>query len=70
MKRNMGNADRVIRLVVAAILVGVYYLGVFNDTVGYLLLAVAAIFTFTSIVSICPLYAIFGIKTCSRTSAK
>jgi hypothetical protein len=63
MKRNMGNADRIIRLL-AAIVLGVLSLGNFvSPTVGLLLLAVAGIFLFTSLVGLCPIYSLFGINT-------
>jgi len=68
MKKNMGNSDRVIRIVIAAILVGLYFSGVVTGTLGIILLVVAGIFAMTSLVSVCPLYSLFGIKTCSRSS--
>lgn len=64
MKRNMGNADRVIRLLIAAVIVILYFINILTGTVGLVLLAVAGIFVLTSLVSICPLYSLFGIHTC------
>jgi predicted membrane metal-binding protein len=64
MKKNMGSADRVIRLIVAVALIALYYFGVVSGTIGIVALVVAAIFVLTPIVSFCPLYAIFGIRTC------
>lgn len=65
MKKNMGGADRAIRLIVAVSLVALYYFGVISGTLGIIGLVVAVIFALTTFVSFCPLYAIFGVKTCS-----
>jgi hypothetical protein len=63
MKQNMGNLDRVLRVLVALIIAGLYFTnrlsGVF--TVGLLVLAV--IFVTTSAAGFCPLYLPFGITT-------
>lgn len=66
----MGSADRIIRLIIAAI-VGVLFLtGVISGTLGIVLLALAGIFVLTSFISFCPLYAPFGINTCSVKDKK
>ncbi len=64
MKKNMGGADRTIRIIVALAVVALYYFKVIDGTLAYVLLALAAIFLLTSFVSVCPLYSIFGINTC------
>ncbi|MFN8348603.1 MAG: DUF2892 domain-containing protein [Spirosomataceae bacterium] len=64
MKTNMGGTDRIIRLLVAAIAIVLYFTGTLTGTLGIIALVVAAIFTLTSLVSFCPLYAIFGLNTC------
>ena len=64
MKKNMGNADRVIRLILAAIFVVLYFTGTVTGTVGIVLLVLGAVFVLTSLVSFCPLYAIVGLNTC------
>jgi hypothetical protein len=65
MKKNMGNADRIIRLIVAIVIGGLYFGHVINGTVAIVLEAVALIFLITSLFSFCPLYLPFGIKTCN-----
>lgn len=70
MKKNLGNADRVIRLVLAAVLIGLYFSGIIIGTVGIIGLVVAAVLALTSFVSFCPLYSLLGISTCPRTAAK
>ncbi|WP_026950380.1 YgaP family membrane protein [Algoriphagus mannitolivorans] len=64
MKKNMGIADRVIRLLVAIILVALYFSGTISGVLGVVGLALAVIFTLTSIVSFCPLYTLIGASTC------
>ncbi|MBT8262061.1 MAG: DUF2892 domain-containing protein [Bacteroidia bacterium] len=64
MKRNMANADRIIRFIIAAVVAYLYFSGTLTGTLGIVLLVVAAIFLLTSFISFCPLYAIFGISTC------
>jgi hypothetical protein len=64
MNKNMGSIDKVIRLLIAAVLVVLYFTGTLTGTLGIIALVVAAVFTLTSLVSFCPLYTVFGIKTC------
>ena len=65
MKKNMGSADRVVRVIVAIVFGVLYFQGVIAGTLGIVLLVLAGIFALTSFVSYCPLYAPFGISTCS-----
>ncbi|HMO38606.1 MAG TPA: DUF2892 domain-containing protein [Saprospiraceae bacterium] len=64
MKKNMGGTDRIIRLVVAAAIVGLFFANIISGTLGIVLLVVAGIFVLTSTVSFCPLYSIVGLSTC------
>lgn len=63
MKRNMGNADRLIRLIVAAIINVLYFAGFLTGALAGVLLILAGIFVITSVVSFCPLYLPFGLGT-------
>jgi hypothetical protein len=65
MKKNMGTADKVIRIILAIIVAALYFTGTVSGTVGIVLLVLAGVFVLTSLVSFCPLYAPFGIKTCA-----
>lgn len=60
----MGNADRIIRLLIAIIFVSLYFMNVVSGTLGVVLLVLAAIFVLTSITNFCPIYRIFGISSC------
>jgi len=64
MKKNMGSTDRVIRLIIAAIVGVLFYTGTISGTLGIVLLVLAGVFVLTSFVGFCPLYAPFGLKTC------
>ena len=63
MKENMGNIDRAIRIILAIVIVVLYFSGVVSGSVGIVLLIVAGIFLLTSLVSFCPLYVPFNIST-------
>ncbi len=65
MKKNMGSADRIIRLVLAAIIAVLYTTGTISGTFGVVLLILAGVFVLTSFISFCPLYAPFGLSTCA-----
>jgi len=60
----MGSTDRVIRLIIAAIVGVLFYTGTLSGTLGIVLLVLAGVFVLTSFVGFCPLYAPFGLKTC------
>lgn len=63
MKPNMGNADRVIRVVVAAMVLVLYLTGTITGTTGIVLMILAAVFLATAFMGFCPLYLPFGIRT-------
>jgi hypothetical protein len=63
MKRNMGSADRIIRMVTAAIFVALSLTGIITGAVAIILPAVGLVLGVTSFVGHCPLYTLFGIST-------
>ncbi len=65
MKKNMGNTDRIVRFIIAAVIGILYYTGTISGTLGIVLLVLAGVFLLTSFISFCPLYAPFGLSTCS-----
>jgi hypothetical protein len=65
MKKNMGNTDRIIRIIVAAIFAALYFTGTVEGTVGIILLVLGGVFLATSAISFCPLYTLVGLNTCS-----
>lgn len=64
MKKNMGNPDRIIRLLLAVVFAFLYFTNTVTGIAGIILLVLGAVFVLTSFVSFCPLYTIFGISTC------
>lgn len=64
MKKNVGNTDKIIRLVVAVALVALYFTGTLNGAFGILGLIVAAVFAVTAFAGTCPIYSILGASTC------
>jgi hypothetical protein len=63
MKNNMGSIDKVVRIIIAALLVVLYFTNVISGTLGILLLILAGIFVLTSLISFCPLYLPFNFNT-------
>jgi hypothetical protein len=66
MKKNMGSADRIIRLIIAAIIAVLFFTNVVSGTLGIILLVAAGVFALTSLISFCPLYPLLGINTCPK----
>jgi hypothetical protein len=65
MKKNMGLADRIIRVIIATVVGVLYFTGTVTGILGIVLLVLAGIFLLTSFISFCPLYAPFGLSSCS-----
>jgi hypothetical protein len=63
MKTNIGTIDKALRILVAAIVVLLYFTNVISGTLAYILLALSAVFVLTSLIGTCPLYLPFGLST-------
>ena len=66
MKKNMGTADRLIRMLVAIVIAVLFFTNTISGMTAGILMGVAGIFLLTSFVSTCPLYLPFGISTRSK----
>ncbi len=66
MKRNVGIIDRVVRLLVALVIIGLYFTHIISGTLAIVLLVLAGVFLLTALVRFCPLYLPFGISTWSK----
>ena len=64
----MGNLDKLLRILLAGVLIGLNLGGVISGTLGIVSLILAGVFVLTSTVSFCPFYVPFGIKTCKVKS--
>lgn len=69
MKKNMGNIDRAVRILLAAVFAALYFTGTVTGTLGLVLVILGGVFVLTSLVSFCPLYAIVGLSTCPTKTA-
>lgn len=65
MKKNMGTIDRGIRISLAIVVAALYLTNVIDGLTAIVLGVVALVFLVTSLVSICPLYSLLGIRSCT-----
>lgn len=70
MTKNMGNTDRIIRIVLAAAAAVLAFVVGAGSVGGILLLVVALVLLVTAIVGFCPLYRLFNLSTKSAAQAK
>ncbi|HEV7230011.1 MAG TPA: DUF2892 domain-containing protein [Bacteroidia bacterium] len=63
MKKNMGNFDKTVRILIAVAIIILYFANVINGTVAIIGLILSVIFIATGLVGTCPLYMPFGIDT-------
>ena len=63
MKKNMGTADKIIRVIIAAAFLTLYFTKVISGTLGIVLIVLSGVFLLTSLISFCPFYSIFGISS-------
>jgi hypothetical protein len=63
MKKNMGTTDKVIRILVAVVILVLFFTHVISGTLAVILLILAGVFVVTSLLGICPLYLPFGLST-------
>jgi len=64
MKKNMNCTDKIIRVILAALVGVLYYLDYISGTLAYVLMGAAIILLVTSLINFCPLYKLLGINTC------
>ena len=60
----MGGLDKIIRLLLAGLIIVLYFMDVLNGVAGIVFLVIAGIFILTSITGVCLLYLPFGLTTC------
>jgi len=63
MTKNMGTIDRIVRVLLAVVVIGLYIANVISGTVAIIGLILAGVFIATSFISFCPLYLPFGLST-------
>lgn len=70
MRKNLGSTDKLVRLFIAIALIVLFYLEIITGTLGIVALILALVFAITSLVSFCPIYAVFGLSTCKKEEVK
>ncbi len=63
MKKNMGSLDRLIRTLLAILIVILYFTGQITGLAAVILGVIAVIFLVTSLIGFCPLYVPLKIST-------
>lgn len=63
MKQNMGTIDRVIRTSLALVVAVLYFTNNLSGLAAIVLGIFVIVFLLTSLVGVCPLYTVLGIKT-------
>ncbi len=70
MKKNVGKTDKIIRILIAVVLVALYFTNVVTGTLGIIFLVAAGISLVTALINFCGLYSLFGMSTCPMKKAK
>lgn len=66
MKPNVGSIDKVIRLILAALGIVLYFTHVVTGTLGIIVLVIAVLLIVTSFIGFCPLYPILKLNTTKK----
>ncbi|WP_338375103.1 DUF2892 domain-containing protein [uncultured Flavobacterium sp.] len=70
MKKNIGNGDRFLRIMIGIIALILVMGNVVEGTWMWVALAVGLIMVLTSSIQFCPAYSLFGINTCKVKKKK
>ena len=65
-KKNLGVADRIVRLIGGVILIYLGYALISNNFLRVLLVIIGVVGVIESIISYCYIYNLFGINTCKK----
>jgi hypothetical protein len=66
MKKNMGTIDRIIRILLAIVVIVLYLNGSITGVAAIILGILALVFILTSLIGFCPLYAACKISTIKK----
>ena len=66
MRKNMGTIDRIIRVILAVVVVVLYFTGQITGIAAIILGVVALIFVVTSAIGFCPLYVPLKLSTVKK----
>jgi len=59
----MSELDKILRVLAAAVVVVLNFMGTIGGTVATVLMSIAAVLLLTTLINFCPLYALFKIST-------
>lgn len=68
MKKNIHTIDRMIRLLIAAIAIVLFFTNTISGTAGLVVLIVGIILGATALINFCPIYAALGISTNKKSA--
>lgn len=63
MKKNVGNIDKIIRIIIALVAFYYAYNGEVESPWNYVLYALGTIMMFTAVLGSCPIFSIFGMSS-------
>ncbi|MEO5908271.1 MAG: DUF2892 domain-containing protein, partial [Ginsengibacter sp.] len=63
MKANIGSVDKIARILIAALVLVLYFTNVISGTLAIILFIVAAILLITVFINFCPIWHFLGIST-------
>lgn len=64
MTKNVGQTDKIIRIVLAVILAALDFFEVVTGAYSWILSVIAIVLLVTAFINFCPLYAVLGKNTC------
>jgi hypothetical protein len=67
MKKNIGTIDRIIRMLLAIVVIMLYLTGSITGFTAIILGILAIVFVITSLIGFCPLYVPFKISTVGKS---
>lgn len=70
MKKNIGNGDRFLRIIIGVIALILGLSGQFEGIANWIILIVGVLMVVTSSIQFCPLYTLLGINTCKAKHKK
>lgn len=70
MKKNVGLIDKIIRIIIAVVIAYLLYAKMITGVWAIVLAVVGVIMILTTVIGFCPLYVLFGIKTCPKKTGE
>ena len=70
MKKNIGSTDRLVRILVAAVVAVLYFTSQITGVAAIILGVLALVFLLTSFISFCPIWWAMGITTRKKEEAE